>query len=184
MVAVRARALTGALLAGGFIVAGIGAYYLLSQRETATRAALRPRRHDRRLLSSRCWPSFRPAIGTARTSREYQPVKLAAMEGLFRSTHGAPLAIIGMPDFDNRTLIDPIFVPDFLSFLAYGNLRRERQGPECLCARAVAAGRAHLLRLSRDGRTRHDLRRRDRHSGGAACSGADAYTERAGCSGC
>jgi cytochrome bd ubiquinol oxidase subunit I len=50
-----------------------------------------------------------------------QPVKLAAMEGLFESTPGAPLAIIGMPDVHARTLIDPIYVPSLLSFLAYGN---------------------------------------------------------------
>ena len=58
----------------------------------------------------------------------YQPVKLAAMEGLFESTRGAPLAIIGMPDVSGRTLIDPIFVPDLLSFLAYGNFHAKVDG--------------------------------------------------------
>jgi cytochrome bd ubiquinol oxidase subunit I len=58
----------------------------------------------------------------------YQPIKLAAMEGLFATTHGAPLAIIGMPDTAGRHLIDPIFVPDFLSFLAYGNFHANVKG--------------------------------------------------------
>ncbi|MGH8164854.1 MAG: cytochrome ubiquinol oxidase subunit I, partial [Rhodanobacteraceae bacterium] len=57
-----------------------------------------------------------------------QPVKLAAMEGLFETTRGAPLAIIGMPDTQNQTLIDPIYVPSVLSFLAYGNLRANVAG--------------------------------------------------------
>ncbi len=59
---------------------------------------------------------------------KYQPIKLAAMEGLFNTTKGAPLAIIGMPDTANRTLIDPVFVPDVLSFLAYGNFTANVKG--------------------------------------------------------
>ena len=47
----------------------------------------------------------------------FQPIKLAAMEGLFKTEREAPLAIIGMPDTATNELIDPIFVPDFLSFL-------------------------------------------------------------------
>ncbi len=51
------------------------------------------------------------------------------MEGLFETTRGAPLAIIGMPDVAKpRRCIDPIFVPDFLSFLAYGNFRANVKG--------------------------------------------------------
>jgi cytochrome d ubiquinol oxidase subunit I len=57
-----------------------------------------------------------------------------------------------------QALIDPIYVPSMLSFLSYGNTtptstaRRVR-------ARAVAARRDDLLCLSRDGRSRYDLRR-------------------------
>jgi cytochrome d ubiquinol oxidase subunit I len=50
------------------------------------------------------------------------------MEGLFESTNGAPLAIIGLPDKEHRQLIDPIFVPDILSFLAYGNFNANVKG--------------------------------------------------------
>jgi cytochrome d ubiquinol oxidase subunit I len=57
-----------------------------------------------------------------------QPVKLAAMEGLFDSSNGAPLAIIGMPDVARRKLIDPVAVPDVLSFLAYGNFNANVKG--------------------------------------------------------
>jgi cytochrome d ubiquinol oxidase subunit I len=59
---------------------------------------------------------------------EYQPAKLAAMEGLFRSTAGAPLDIIGMPDSKTLTLIDPVAVPNLLSFLAYGNFSTSVKG--------------------------------------------------------
>jgi cytochrome d ubiquinol oxidase subunit I len=53
----------------------------------------------------------------------YQPLKMAAMEGLFETQEGAPLAIIGMPDTARRTLMDPIYVPRALSYLAYGDFR-------------------------------------------------------------
>ena len=58
----------------------------------------------------------------------YQPIKLATMEGLFETEKGAPIAIIGMPDTEQRELIDPIYVPDFLSYLAYGDFRATVNG--------------------------------------------------------
>jgi cytochrome bd ubiquinol oxidase subunit I len=53
----------------------------------------------------------------------YQPIKMAAMEGLFKTQEGAPIAIIGMPDMEKRELMDPIYVPRVLSYLAYGDFR-------------------------------------------------------------
>jgi cytochrome d ubiquinol oxidase subunit I len=50
------------------------------------------------------------------------------MEGLFKTTRDAPLAIIGMPDVNAGTLLDPVTVPDLLSFLAYGNFRANVNG--------------------------------------------------------
>jgi cytochrome d ubiquinol oxidase subunit I len=122
-----AHVLTGALLAGGFIVAGVGAYYLLSGRDEAI-----GRRFVRAGVIVGLVFSLIAVFPTGdRNSADvtqYQPVKLAAMEGLFATTHGAPLAIVGMPDIATHRLIDPIFVPDFLSFLAYGNVNANVQG--------------------------------------------------------
>ena len=41
----------------------------------------------------------------------HQPVTLAAMEGLFETEHGAPLAILGQPDLEKRRLDNPLIVP-------------------------------------------------------------------------
>src|SRR5258707_10710695 len=49
----------------------------------------------------------------------YQPVTLAAMEGLFESKEGAPIALVGQPDMDQMKLDNPILVPKVLSFLTY-----------------------------------------------------------------
>ena len=46
-----------------------------------------------------------------------QPVTLAAMEGLFQSEKGAPLAILGQPDAERRKLDNPLEIPRMLSFL-------------------------------------------------------------------
>ncbi len=122
-----AHVLTGALLAGAMVVAGCGAYYLLSGREPTL---------GRRFVRAGTMASFTFAALAAFPTGDknaddvtaYQPVKLAAMEGLFETTRNAPLAIIGMPDPIAQTLIDPIYVPSFLSFLAYGNFSANVNG--------------------------------------------------------
>lgn len=122
-----AHVMTGALLTGAFIIAGTGAYYVLARRSEGF-----GRRFVRAGVITGVVASLIVIFPTGdRNSAEVtrdQPIKLAAMEGLFRSAQGAPLAIIGMPDEQHRTLIDPIAVPDVLSFLAYGNFRANVKG--------------------------------------------------------
>jgi cytochrome d ubiquinol oxidase subunit I len=117
----------GAMVAGGFIVAGIGAYYLLSAREDRlARDFVR-----RGVIVAAIFSAlaiFPTGDRNSANVTSYQPVKLAAMEGLFASEPDAPLALIGMPDVSNRKLIDPVDVPDILSFLAYGNFRANVRG--------------------------------------------------------
>ncbi|MGC2131356.1 MAG: cytochrome ubiquinol oxidase subunit I [Candidatus Aquilonibacter sp.] len=119
--------LCGAMVAGSFVVAGVGAYYLLSKRETV----LARRFVDAGVIAALVFSLLAVFPTGDRNGDEvtkYQPIKLAAMEGLFRSTQDAPLAIIGMPNSKTQALIDPIFVPDMLSFLAYGNFTANVKG--------------------------------------------------------
>ncbi len=122
-----AHVLMGALLAGSFIVAGVGAYYLLARRDLED-----GRRYVRMgvivALVASALVIFPTGDRNSADVTKYQPVKLAAMEGLFHSTDGAPLAIIGMPDTQRRELIDPVVVPNVLSFLAYGNFTANVKG--------------------------------------------------------
>jgi cytochrome d ubiquinol oxidase subunit I len=122
-----AHVLDAALLAGGFIVAGIGAYYLLARRDEAIGQRF-VRAGTIVGLIFALLAVFPTGDRNGSDVTTYQPVKLAAMEGLFASTHGAPLAIIGMPDVATHRLIDPVFVPEFLSFLAYGNFNANVNG--------------------------------------------------------
>ncbi len=41
----------------------------------------------------------------------YQPIKMAAMEGLFKTQEGAPMAIIGMPDTERARADGPDLRP-------------------------------------------------------------------------
>ncbi len=59
---------------------------------------------------------------------DYQPTALAALEGVFKSESGAPLAIIGQPNVKEQTLENPIVLPRMLSFLAYGSFEATVQG--------------------------------------------------------
>ncbi|HET9095677.1 MAG TPA: cytochrome ubiquinol oxidase subunit I [Candidatus Baltobacteraceae bacterium] len=122
-----AHVMTGALLAGAFAVAGVGAYYLLGRREVEFAQRL----VRAGVIAGLC-ASIIAVFPTGDRNGAYvtrdQPAKLAAMEGLFASQHGAPLAVLGMPDTQHDTLIDPLYVPDVLSFLTYGNFRANVNG--------------------------------------------------------
>ena len=122
-----AHVMTGAVVAGGFIVAGIGAYYLLAKRDLEFGRDF-VRSGVIVALAGSVLVIFPTGDRNGADITAYQPVKLAAMEGLFESTNGAPLAIVGMPDVPGHKLIDPIFVPDLLSFLAYGSFRANVNG--------------------------------------------------------
>ncbi len=119
--------ISGALVTGGFVVAGIGAYYLLSQRSEE---------YGRRFVRAGVAVAFVFSLVSifptgdqnGKDVTDFQPVKLAAMEGLFETANGAPLAIIGMPDVKSQQLIDPVIMPAMLSFLAYGNFTANVKG--------------------------------------------------------
>jgi cytochrome bd ubiquinol oxidase subunit I len=122
-----AHVMTGALVAGAFVVAGIGAYYLLGRRQIEF-----GRRFVRSGILVGVVASLIAIFPTGDANGDNvthdQPAKLAAMEGLFKTQQGAPLAIVGMPDTQHAMLIDPIYVPDLLSYLAYGNFRASVRG--------------------------------------------------------
>jgi cytochrome d ubiquinol oxidase subunit I len=119
--------MTGALLAGSFVVAGVAAYWLLGRANTG----IAQRMLRAGVLAGLC-AAVIAIFPTGDRNGYYvthdQPAKLAAMEGLFKSERDAPLAIFGMPDTQHDALIDPLYVPDLLSFLAYGNFRANVSG--------------------------------------------------------
>ena len=122
-----AHVINGALLAADFVMASIAAFYLLSRRhQDFARLTLKI------AVIAGCVLSLTQLFPTGdfegRGVANWQPAKLAAMEGLFRTRSGAPLAIIGMPSVHQKKLLDPIYMPRILSFLAYGSFRARVRG--------------------------------------------------------
>ncbi|MDE1976549.1 MAG: cytochrome ubiquinol oxidase subunit I, partial [Elusimicrobia bacterium] len=56
----------------------------------------------------------------AREVARYQPAKLAAFEGLYKTEADAPLTLFGIPDDARQELRGAIGVPGLLSFLVHG----------------------------------------------------------------
>ncbi|HLA79553.1 MAG TPA: cytochrome ubiquinol oxidase subunit I [Vicinamibacteria bacterium] len=65
---------------------------------------------------------------SARHLAEHQPVKLAAMEGQFKTERGAPLRIGGWPDQDRQETRFALEIPYALSLLAFHDPHAEVQG--------------------------------------------------------
>jgi len=113
-----AHTMVGAVQTGCFVMAAIGAFYLLTGR------------HDDygRIfvkggvlvgLIAALLQLFPTGDMQGKLITEHQPITLAAMEGLFYTQTGAPLAILGQPDVQKRKLDNPIEFPKMLSFLTY-----------------------------------------------------------------
>jgi cytochrome bd ubiquinol oxidase subunit I len=114
--------ISGSMITGSMVMAGIGAFYLLARRhEEHGRVFVRVGVATGMIFS--LFSLFPTGSFQGENITRYQPAKMAAMEGLFKTQAGAPLAIIGMPDRERQELMDPIYVPGLLSYLAYGNTR-------------------------------------------------------------
>jgi cytochrome d ubiquinol oxidase subunit I len=114
--------ISGSLIVASMVMAGVGAYYVLSrQHERAGRTFLRVGVPAGLLFS--LITLFPTGSFHGENVARFQPAKMAAMEGLFESQEGAGIAIIGMPDTERRELMDPVVVPGMLSYLVYGDFR-------------------------------------------------------------
>jgi cytochrome d ubiquinol oxidase subunit I len=113
-----AHNMLGAVQTGCFVMVAVGAFYLLTQRNLS---------YGKTFLRVGIVVGVIAAVLQlvptgdiqGKMVAENQPATLAAMEGLFVSQEGAPLAILGQPDVEKRKLDNPLEVPSMLSFLTY-----------------------------------------------------------------
>ena len=110
--------MSGAVVTASFFMTGMGAYYLLARQHIDYGRIFVTIGMIAGLIASviQLWPSGDMA---GRQVAQLQPVKLAAMEGLFQTQSGAAIVIIGQPDISRMRLDNPIIVPRVLSFLTY-----------------------------------------------------------------
>ena len=113
---------SGAMVVGSSVMAGIGAFYLLARRhETFGRLFVRVGVISGVVFSTTSL--FPTGSLHGENVARFQPTKMAAMEGLFETQEHAGIAIIGMPDTERKQLMDAIVVPGVLSWLVYGDFR-------------------------------------------------------------
>jgi len=108
----------GAVITGSFTMASVGAFYVLSRtHEDCGRLFIRLAVIVGVIAAF--LQLFPTGDGQGKMLARYQPTTLAAMEGLFETQEGAPLAILGQPDMVKRRLDNPMIIPKALSFLTY-----------------------------------------------------------------
>ncbi|HVA57118.1 MAG: cytochrome ubiquinol oxidase subunit I [Gemmatimonadaceae bacterium] len=121
--------MVGAVITAAFVVAAVGAFYLLAgQHARYARTFLRLGVIAGVIASLA--QVFPLGDQQGRMVADHQPATLAAMEGLFNTTNGAPLAVVGQPDMVKRELDNQLVVPGALSFLTYRRWGAEVQGLE------------------------------------------------------
>jgi cytochrome d ubiquinol oxidase subunit I len=115
-----AHTMCAAVVTGAFVVAAVGAYWaLMRQHEPHARICLNVSVTAGLIASGLLL--FPTGDQSGKLVARHQVPGLAAMEGKFQSSTHAELAIIGQPDVANRTLVNPVYVPAVLSYLAYGS---------------------------------------------------------------
>src|SRR5438309_2347048 len=122
-----AHTMLGAVQTGCFVMAAVGAFYLLTKRDEI---------YGRTFVKAGVLVGAVAAIlqlfptGDMQgelVANSQQPT-LAAMEGLIESREGAQLAILGQPDVDTVKLDNPLEVPKMRSFLTYRQWRANVKG--------------------------------------------------------
>lgn len=119
--------MSAAVVTGSFAMAGLGAYYLLMRQH---------------LDYARIFVTLGVIVGFIASMIQLypsgdmegsqvalkQPVKLAAMEGLFQTQQGAGIVILGQPDPATGRIDNPIIIPNVLSFLTYRRWEAQVRG--------------------------------------------------------
>ncbi|XKH61772.1 cytochrome ubiquinol oxidase subunit I [Halomonas sediminis] len=102
-------------LTGGFVVAGVSAWFLLRQRDVEA---------NKKALSMCLWlllvlTPAQAVIGDFHglNTLEHQPTKLAAMEGNWETQSNVPLLLFAIPDQDTQTNRFEIGIPDLASII-------------------------------------------------------------------
>lgn len=119
--------MTASVVTASFVMASIGAYYLLSRQHE---------QHGRVFVKigviagviSTFLLAYPTGDGQGKNLARHQPVTLAAMESLFETTSGAPLVLIGQPDPGKSKIDNALLIPKVLSFLTFQRWSAEVKG--------------------------------------------------------
>jgi len=122
-----AHNMSGAVITGAFVMASVGAFYLLwGKYQDHGRIFVRV--GVVAALISSLLQIFPTGDAQGRMVAFHQPVTLAAMEALFESQPGAPIVLVGQPNVQEHKIDNPIVIPNALSFLTYRRWKAEVKG--------------------------------------------------------
>src|SRR5215467_11770078 len=122
-----AHNMSGAVITASFVMAAVGAYYLLEGKHAEHgRVFVRVGVIAGFIFSA--LQIFPTGDLHGKYMAQHQPITTAAMEGLFKTETGAPMVILGQPDEEHQRIDNPIAVNKVLSFLIYGHTSAEVKG--------------------------------------------------------
>jgi cytochrome d ubiquinol oxidase subunit I len=126
-VAAYAHTMVASLVTASFVVAAVGAFYVLrglhrGQARNFLRVGVAAG------LIASVAVAFPTGDHQAKLVAQHQPIALAAMEGRFESGPYAGITLIGQPNVKERRLDNPLLVPGVLSFLAFGAFHTDVPG--------------------------------------------------------
>lgn len=122
-----AHNMTGAVVTGSFVMAAVGAFYLLDKKYEAFGKIFVKVGVIAGLIST-ILIIFPTGDLHGKYVAKNQPAAIAAMEGLFRTETGAGVVLVGQPNEETGQIDNPIVVNDLLSFLIYGTTKAEVKG--------------------------------------------------------
>ena len=113
-------------ITGSLFVAGISAWYLLRRRDAEYAKSMLKISLTVFIITSflQFATGHMHAVQVAKT----QPVKMAAIEGLWETTEGAGLSLFGFPDESKKTTHFDIRIPKLLSLMIYFDPNAKIQG--------------------------------------------------------
>jgi cytochrome bd ubiquinol oxidase subunit I len=119
--------MTGAVVTGSFVMAAVGAFYLLDGKNKEY-----GRIFTRVGVISGLISTILIIFPTGDLHGKYvaknQPAAIAAMEGLFHTETGAGIVLMGQPNEETGKIDNPLVVNNVLSFLIYGTTKAEVTG--------------------------------------------------------
>jgi cytochrome d ubiquinol oxidase subunit I len=119
--------ITGAMVTGCFAMAGVGAFYLLMKKDLAFGRTFVRLGVTVGVIAA-VLVAFPTGDMQGQLVAKHQPVALAAMEGHFETSQGAPVALMGQPNVEQQKLDNPFFVPKALSMIVHRQWDAEVRG--------------------------------------------------------
>jgi cytochrome d ubiquinol oxidase subunit I len=122
-----AHNMCGAVVTAAFVMSAVGALYVLQKRESDFGRIFLRVGVIAGIIA--CIAQIFPTGDLhGKYVARHQPAAIAGMEGLFHSEKGAPIILMGQPNFEHQKIDNPLAVNSVLSFLIYGTTAAEVRG--------------------------------------------------------